>query len=79
VRDIVRAVQSARQAAGLQVTDRIVLTLDGDAGLLAAAREHERYLAGETLATTVAHEPLGGVEPVMIDGRPLRIAVALAG
>ena len=37
-RDIVRAVQVARQDAGLEVTDRIVLTLDGDEELLGAAR-----------------------------------------
>ncbi len=50
-RDIVRAVQSARQAAGLEVTDRILLTLDGHPELIGAARAHERYIAGETLAT----------------------------
>ena len=38
-------------AAGLEVTDRIVLTLDGDPALLAAARTHEGYLANETLAS----------------------------
>ena len=78
-RDIVRAVQNARQAAGLQITDRILLTLDGDADLLSAARAHEAYLAGETLATRVGYESLNGVEPVMIDARPLKIGVALAG
>jgi len=77
-RDIVRAVQNARQAAGLEISDRILLTLDGDSGLLAAARAHEPYIAGETLATTVSYESLDGAEPVMIDARPLQIAVALA-
>ncbi len=79
VRDIVRAVQHARQAAGLEVSDRIVLTLDGDQELLHAARTHQAYLAGETLATKVGYESLNGVAPVMIDGRPLKIGVALAG
>ncbi|MGI8713271.1 MAG: isoleucine--tRNA ligase [Solirubrobacteraceae bacterium] len=77
-RDIVRAVQGARQAAGLEVSDRILLTLDGDAALLDAAREHRSYLAGETLATEVAFEDLDGAAPVMIDGRPLKIGVALS-
>jgi isoleucyl-tRNA synthetase len=77
-RDIVRAVQNARQAAGLEVSDRIALTLDGDEELLAAAREHQTYLAGETLATTVGYEVLNGVVPVMIDGRPLKIGLAPA-
>ncbi len=77
-RDIVRAVQNARQAAGLQVTDRILLTFDGDAELLGAAPTHEAYIAAETLATQVSYEPLD-VEPVTIDGRPLRIGVALSG
>ncbi len=59
-RDIVRAVQNARQAAGLEVSDRILLTLDGDAELLGAARAHEAYIAGETLATQVSYESLDG-------------------
>jgi isoleucyl-tRNA synthetase len=77
-RAIVRAVQNARAAAGLQVSDRIVLTLDGDDDLVAAARAHEGYLAGETLATEVSYETLNGVEPVTIDDRLLKIAVAVA-
>jgi isoleucyl-tRNA synthetase len=79
-REIVRAVQLARQEAGLEVTDRIVLTLDGDADLIGAARAHQDYIAGETLAVEVAYQSLDGegLEPVKIDGRELWIAVALA-
>jgi isoleucyl-tRNA synthetase len=77
-RDIVRAVQSARQGAGLEVTDRIVLTLDGDASLIGAARAHEAYIAGETLAVEVGYESLDGAQPVAVDGRELRVGVAQA-
>ena len=77
-RDIVRAVQLARQEAGLEVTDRIELTLDGDHALIDAAQRHERYIAGETLATTVSYESLDGAAPVTLDGRELRVGVALA-
>src|SRR3712207_7133399 len=45
-----------RSGAGLQVEDRIALTLGGDEELLAAARAHEGYLARETLATDVRSE-----------------------
>jgi isoleucyl-tRNA synthetase len=76
-RDIVRAVQSARQMAGLDVSDRILLTLDGDPELLTAARAHQAYIARETLAIGVGYESLDGAEPVSIDGRPLKIGVAL--
>jgi len=73
-REIVHAVQSARRESGLEVTDRIELKLAGDAELLDAARAHEAYLAGETLATSVSYD---GAEAVatQIDGRELRIAV----
>ncbi len=77
-REIVHAVQKARRDAGLEVTDRIVLTLDGDPALLAAARAHERYLAAETLAVQVGYESLNGAAPVEIDGRELRVTVAVA-
>ena len=73
-REIVHAVQAARRDAGLDVTDRITLTLDGDEGLVKAARAHEAYVAGETLATKVSYESLDGdAHAVTIDGLPLRL------
>ncbi len=77
-REIVHAVQAARRAAGLDVSDRILLTLSGDEDLIGAARAYEDYIAGETLATQVSYEALDGIEPITIDGRELRVAVALA-
>ena len=52
-RDVVRAVQDARKAAGLQVGDRIVLTLDVPAEHLAAVETHRDTIARETLAVSV--------------------------
>ena len=52
-REIVHAVQQCRRDAGLEITDRITLFLGGDEELLAAAREHEPYIAAETLATAI--------------------------
>jgi isoleucyl-tRNA synthetase len=77
-REIVHAVQAARRDAGLEVTDRIVLGFAGDAGLVGAARAHERYIAGETLARTVNYDGGAGDSSVWIDGRELRIAVKRA-
>ena len=45
---------------GLNVEDRIALTLGGDEELLAATRAHEDYVAGETLATSVAYDGADG-------------------
>jgi isoleucyl-tRNA synthetase len=77
-REIVHAVQAARRAAGLDVSDRILLTLDGDEDLLGAASAYEDYIAHETLAVQIKYEPFDVVVPVLIDGRELRVAVALA-
>jgi len=52
-RDAVRVVQDARKAAGLQVSDRILLTLDVPAVGLEAVRTHQEFIATETLATEV--------------------------
>jgi isoleucyl-tRNA synthetase len=77
-RDVVRTVQAARQAAGLEVSDRILLTLDGDPELLDAVRQHQAYVAGETLATEVRYAAVPSAEPVTIDGRTLRVGVLRA-
>ena len=73
-REIVHAVQNARRESGLEVTDRIELSLAGDAELLDAARAHEAYVAGETLATSVSYD--GAEAPATeIARRELRIGV----
>ena len=78
-REVVHAVQAARKEAGLDVEDRISLVLGGDPELLEAVRAHEEYVAGETLATSVAYRD-GTVagEPVRIENRDLFIAVERA-
>ncbi len=73
-REIVHAVQIARKEAGLEITDRIALSLGGDEDLLSAARAHEQYLAGEVLATSVAYDATDGAT-AKIDGQELTISV----
>jgi isoleucyl-tRNA synthetase len=77
-REIVHAVQNARKGAGLQVEDRIALALGGDDELLVAAREHEAYIAQETLAQRVTYDAADDAPEATIEGRPLRVAVRLA-
>jgi len=73
-REIVHAVQNARKAAGLEITDRIELALGGDPELIEAARAHEEYVSGEVLATAVAYDAADATEAT-IDGRQLRISI----
>jgi isoleucyl-tRNA synthetase len=73
-REIVHAVQNARKAAGLDISDRIALALGGDAELLAAARAHEPYIAAEVLAISVAYDA-PDEPPIKVDGRDLRIGI----
>ena len=74
-REIVHAIQAARRDADFDISDRIALTLDGAPELLSAAREHQEYIAGETLAIEFDYAPLPGVAPVRIDDLDLRIEV----
>jgi isoleucyl-tRNA synthetase len=74
-RDVVRAVQLARQEAGLDVSDRIDLTVDADGPLLDAIRTHQEYLAGETLAVSVSYGQLPDARPITVDDHELRVAV----
>jgi isoleucyl-tRNA synthetase len=61
-RDLIRVVQDTRKAAGLDVSDRIAMTIRGDAASdLAALGAFEATIAGDTLATdlsiTLADDP----------------------
>jgi isoleucyl-tRNA synthetase len=76
-REVVRAVQDARKAAGLDVSDRIALTLDASGDLQEAIDGHADYIASETLAVTMARG-VGSSEheaQAEVEGQPLRIAL----
>lgn len=61
-RDAIRAVQDARKNAGLDVADRIDLTLGVPADYLEWVKTHEALIAGETLAVSVRVNSSSGKE-----------------
>ena len=61
-REVVRLVQDARKASGLEVTDRIALTWSASEPEVAeAVREHAAAVAGEVLATSFTEGSVGSV------------------
>ena len=63
VRDLVRGIQSLRKDEGLEVTDRIELTLFGSEALQAAVESYRAHLLSETLAVSWKWEkPLESTE-----------------
>jgi isoleucyl-tRNA synthetase len=81
-RETVSAVQRLRKDAGLAVSDRIHLMVDGSAEVVSAVREYRDHVAGETLAREVTMgEGVGGgrehpaTQTLDLDGLELRIAL----
>jgi isoleucyl-tRNA synthetase len=75
-RELVRAVQDARKNAGLDVSDRILLGIDGDEAVRKVASGWSAFIAGETLATQLLVGAIDGAthaEDVDVVGRPVRI------
>ena len=70
--------QETRKRAGLEVSDRIALTLGGDEALLDAARAFEPYVTREVLAIEVSYDGDGRGEAATIEGRELRVVVERA-
>jgi isoleucyl-tRNA synthetase len=63
-RDLIRQIQQARRAAGLDVSDRIDLTIVAPAEVVAAFDTHRDLVMGEVLALEAAATE-GGDEPVV--------------
>ena len=66
-REVVRLVQEARKATGLQVTDRVDLRWQAAGEVAEALREHAELVATEVLATTFVEAPLDAGEEVRED------------
>jgi isoleucyl-tRNA synthetase len=63
-RDVVRVVQQARRDAGLDVSDRIALTIAAPWHVTAVVEAHREFIARETLAVSVT------LVPALPDGFP---------
>jgi isoleucyl-tRNA synthetase len=50
-RELIRIVQDSRKQAGLEVSDRIELMIDGDSAIAAAVAEHRATIMSETLTS----------------------------
>ncbi len=64
-RDLVRLVQQERREAGLDVSDRISLTISGPQATVDAFATHRELVMGETLATS-AQATLGNDDEVVV-------------
>lgn len=76
VREVIRHVQAARKAAGLNVDDRIELSLSSEASeLQQAIAEHQQSITSETLAERITTVTTGYETAVEIEGQLLQIAL----
>ncbi|MEN9962053.1 MAG: hypothetical protein RIS66_466 [Actinomycetota bacterium] len=77
-RDVVRAVQQARKDAGLDVSDRIRLTLEAADDVLAAVETHSELVKSETLTLELETKSGSSLEnPVAVgDGQQVQVTVA---
>jgi len=53
-RELVSRIQSLRKESGLDITDRILLSIEGSEKLLDAVKRNNAYIRAETLATTLS-------------------------
>ncbi|TCP45417.1 isoleucyl-tRNA synthetase [Tamaricihabitans halophyticus] len=75
-RDLVRVVQQARRAAELAVSDRITVTVQAAEDVCSAARAHQDFLAGETLADEVRYADVSdGFTGSVGDGEAVSVRV----
>ncbi|MGE9806974.1 isoleucine--tRNA ligase [Janibacter sp. G1551] len=81
-RDVIRVVQQARRDAGLDISDRISLTVLGDQQVWEATVAHQGLITEETLATQFGSAadltalPGQGIEATVGDGQPVRVIVS---
>ncbi|HSX15478.1 MAG TPA: isoleucine--tRNA ligase [Candidatus Saccharimonadales bacterium] len=82
MRELVRQIQTARKAAGLNVDDRIVLSVvSAEKDVLDALEEHLETIKSETLATSLNENELVNAaysEDLTVDGYPVEISLAKA-
>ena len=78
MRDLVRGIQQLRKESGLEVTDRIALTLGGSARLKEAWEAFGDYVASETLAKKMLWADLEGASEIEAGEEKWRVKIEKA-
>ncbi len=79
MREVIRHVQNARKNAGLNVDDRIALSLQSaDVEVREATEEHARTIADETLANELTDQQYSYRTTVMVEGAELVVSLQKA-
>ncbi|MHA7862184.1 isoleucine--tRNA ligase [Tessaracoccus sp. Y36] len=76
-REVIRFIQDARKRAGLEITDRIRVTVEADGPLGDAVETHRSLIAGEVLAVDLTNAPVAEATDVD-DELGLKIALQKA-
>jgi isoleucyl-tRNA synthetase len=79
-RELVRLVNDVRKAQGLEISQRIDLTVESSARVADAARQHSKWIASEVLATSmgVTNPASAGAADAVVDGTPVWLTVLTA-
>ncbi len=76
-RELARKLNDLRKASGLEISDRVRVTLWAGDQLADAARHHERWIADEVLAeaweVATGDAPDAGVAQLDVDGSPASV------
>jgi isoleucyl-tRNA synthetase len=75
-RELVNRVQNLRKDAGLEVTDRIALTVDAAPEVETVMKDNLDYIAHETLANEVRWEAISGAERIELS-EGINVALAV--
>jgi isoleucyl-tRNA synthetase len=78
-RELVRSLNDLRKEAGLDIADRVRLTLEADGIVADALGVHRDYVMAEVLAVELTVGPVAGDGHILdIDGQSVRVAIARA-
>ena len=73
-RELIRALNDLRKDEGLELTDRIAVTIDPGERAKAALERHRAWIAEEVLASSVT---IGGADRALeVDGEPIAVTLA---
>jgi isoleucyl-tRNA synthetase len=77
-RELVRSLNDLRKDVGLDIADRVVLAIDADDAVWAAADAHRDYVMNEVLAVELTRAPAGEAHELTVDGHDITVSIDVA-